>query len=338
MADLSVTVAGLRLKNPVMAGSGEATMSLEGLRAAIQAGAGAVVAKSTNESTRARRQFEVAEYLLLDSNWNVLPWGRAPREASLLCRSGLAPAPFEEWLSVLVEADRDAAEAGAYVVASLIVADLEEAVSHAQQIQDAGLRWLEVNVGPPYRGETPAGAIRSEVAPGSVTEVVGAIRRAVELPLTIKLSSDADPIAAAMAARHAGADAVCLAGRFPAFLPDLATRRPLLGTFGAIGGAWALPVTLRWVAKARHALGRDVPIIGTNGARDGHDVARFVLSGASAVQMTTAVITDGPEVLGEALGQLQQYVEEQDTDLEDLIGEAADHVRSFEDVMSEERG
>lgn len=336
MADLSVEVAGLRLKNPVIAGSGEATMSLGGLRAAIGAGAGAVVAKSTNESTQARRQLEVAEYVLLDLDWNVLPWGPAPRQASLLCRSGLAPQPFDEWLSILAQADQDAAEVDAYVVASLIVAELDQAVSHAQQIQDAGLRWLELNVAPPYRGETPAGAIRSEVSPAAIRDVVGAIRRAVDLPLTIKLSSQADPIAAAAAARDAGADAVCLAGRFPAFLPDLETRRPLLGTFGAIGGAWALPVTLRWIAKARHALGPDAPIIGTNGARDGYDVARFVLAGASAVQMTSAVITDGPEVLAEAIEQLRQYVEAQGTDLEELIGEAADHVRSFEDVMSEE--
>lgn len=337
MADLTVAVAGRTLKNPIMAGSGEATMTLHGLRAAIDAGAGAVVAKSTNESPLARRQLEVAEYLLLDSEWNVLPWGSAPRDASLLCRSGLQQQSFGAWLEVLVDADDYAAEHGAYVIASLIVADLDEAVRLAREVERAGLRWLELNVGPPYRGEAPQEAIRSEVDAVVIREVVGAVRRAVTIPLTVKLSGQGDPVSAAAAAREAGADAVCLAGRFPAFLPDLTTRRPHLGTYGAIGGAWALPVTLRSVAKAREALGHAFPLIGTNGARDGHDVARFLLAGASAVQMTTAVITEGPEVLARAVEQLEAYLEGQGASATELIGEAADHIQSFADVIQEER-
>lgn len=337
MADLTVTVAGRTLKNPVMAGSGEATMTLEGLRAAIDAGAGAVVAKSTNESARARRQLEVAEYLLLDHDWNVLPWGAAPRGASLLCRSGLQHQSFGPWLKVLAEADRYAAERDAYVIASLIVADLDEAVRLAAEVERAGLRWLELNVGPPYRGDAPADAIRSEIDAAAILEVVEAVRGAVTMPLTVKLSGHGDPVRAATAARQAGADAVCLAGRYAAFLPDLATRRPHLGTFGAIGGAWALPLTLRSVAKAREVLGPAFPLIGTNGARDGYDVARFLLAGASAVQMTSAVITDGPGVLARALEQLEGYLEDQGASATELIGEAADHVQSFADVMQEER-
>ncbi len=336
MADLSVTVAGLPLKNPIVAGSGEATMTMEGLRAAVDAGAGAVVAKSTNESQRARRQLEVAEYLLLDPEWRVLPWGHAPRSASLLCRSGLVGEPFDRWLEILTAADAYAADQDAYVVASLIVADLEEAKRSARQIERAGLRWLELNVGPPYRGEAPVDAIRSEVEAAGVTEVVDAVRREVDLPLTVKLSGHGDPLDAAAAARRAGADAVCLAGRFAAFLPDLATRRPHLGTYGAIGGAWALPVTLRWVAKARSALGPTYPLIGTNGARDGYDVARFMLAGASAVQLTSAVITEGPTVLTRAVGELDGYMDEQGVTAAQLIGEAADNVQSFVQIMEEE--
>ncbi|MFN2589956.1 MAG: dihydroorotate dehydrogenase, partial [Actinomycetota bacterium] len=136
----------------------------------------------------------------------------------------------------------------------------------------------------------------------------------------------------ARAARDAGADVVCLAGRHLAFLPDLETRRPVLRTFGAIGGAWSLPLTLRWVAKARGALGRDFPLIGTNGARDGLDVARFLLAGAWAVEMTSAVITDGPRTLTESIEQLGSYLTKQRTDARGIIGEAADHVMAYQGV------
>lgn len=332
-ADLTVSVAGLPLKNPVMAGSGEATMTAEGLRAAVDAGAGAVVAKSTNESVAAKRQLDVAEYVLLDEQWNRLPWGPAPRGASLFCRSGLVGEPLDRWLETLVTADEYAAKSDSYVVASLIVADLENAVALAGRVASAGIRWIELNVGPPYRGETTPGAIRSEVDPAVVSDMVTAVRDAVAVPLTVKLSSQGDPLAAAAAAVHAGADAVCLTGRYPAFLPDIETRRPILGTFGAIGGAWSLPLSLRWVAKARELLGSEVSLLGTNGARDGLDVVRFLLSGASAVEMTSAVFTDGASVLTQAVAQVAAYLEAQQVAARQIIGEAADHATTIAAIV-----
>src|SRR5947209_10439012 len=106
--DTRVPVAGLELKNPVIAGSGEATMDRAGILDALSAGVGAVVAKSINESAAARAQLEAAEYVLLDERWDPLPWGPAPRAASLFCRSGLALQPFDDWLDLLVECDREA--------------------------------------------------------------------------------------------------------------------------------------------------------------------------------------------------------------------------------------
>ena len=70
-ADLSVRVAGVRLKNPVIAGSGEATMTFEGIVAALDAGASAVVAKSTNESAAAKHQLEANFIRQLKTNNGV---------------------------------------------------------------------------------------------------------------------------------------------------------------------------------------------------------------------------------------------------------------------------
>jgi dihydroorotate dehydrogenase len=142
----------------------------------------------------------------------------------------------------------------------------------------------------------------------------------------------ADPVAAARAAVAAGAEVVCMTTRAQGFLPDLETRKPVLGTFGAVGGAWTLPITLRHVAKTRATLGADVPLIATNGVRDGRDVARALLAGASAAALTSAVITDGPSVLSRAVDELQTYLGEQGIDAQDLIGEAADSVKTYGEV------
>ena len=325
-ADLAVTVAGLPLKNPVLAGSGEATTTADGIRACLEAGAAAVVAKSVNESSAAREQLRAAEYVLLDEHLRARPLGPAGRTDSLFCRSGLLDVELDEWIETLALLDREAAERGAYVVASLIVADPDEAVRRARDVEAAGLRWLELNVGAPHAEEAAAGALRTGV------ELVERVRAAVAIPLTVKLRAT-DSVADALAA---GADAVCIATRAMAFVPDLETRRPMLGTFAAIGGAWALPLTLHQVAKAYLAY-PGVSIVGTNGARDGDDVARFLLAGASAVALTSAVITDGPHVLREAVAGVDRYCDEHGVAARDLVGEAARHVHSYEEVAVERR-
>src|SRR5829696_4022468 len=94
--DLSVTLGALPLRNPVVVASGEWAMSREGIRAALDAGAAAVVAKSTNESEAARRQLESAAYVLLDADRR--PTERATRATSLFNRSGLVGEPLDAWV------------------------------------------------------------------------------------------------------------------------------------------------------------------------------------------------------------------------------------------------
>ena len=325
MPDLRVKLGSLELKNPVIAGSGEATATADAVRGALDASAAAVVAKSTNESDAAREQLRAAEYVLVDENFAARPLGPARRTDSLFCRSGLLDEPWDEWVATLVALDREAERQDAYVVPSLIVADVDEAARRARELEQAGLRWLELNVAAPHAEESAPGAIETGI------RLVAPVRQSVGMPLTVKIGGP-DPVAAARAALAAGAEIVCMTTRAQAFLPNLETRKPVLGTFGAIGGAWTLPITLRHVAKTRATLGADVPLIATNGVRDGRDVARCLLAGAGAAALTSAVITDGPSVLSRALEELQAYLDEQGSDAQDLIGEAADSVKTYEEV------
>jgi hypothetical protein len=146
--DLSVRIGALTLRNPVIAGSGEHTMTEAGIRAALEAGAAAVVAKSGNESEAAKQQLDGADYVLLDARWRPLPWGSAPPpDAQLFCRSGLIQREVSDWLADLAALDREAGTRGAYVVPSLILADLETAAALAARVEAAGLRVLEFNIG-----------------------------------------------------------------------------------------------------------------------------------------------------------------------------------------------
>jgi dihydroorotate dehydrogenase len=337
--DLGVELAGLELKNPVICGSGEATASGPALRELVDAGAAAVVAKSANESDAARAQLAAAEYVALDANWREAddPCGAG---GSLLNRSGLVDVPFEEWVETLAEADAYAAERAAYVVASLIVADLDRAAEMAAAIESAGVRALELNIGAPHGGEAEPGAIETVHEAERAAAVVARIRAAVRLPLLVKLTADGvDLLATAAAARAAGADALVIAGRHLAFLPDPATRRPVLGTYGAVGGGWALPLSLRWVAKARERLGPDVPLVASNGVRSGADVIRSMLAGARATEVYTVVHHGGAGALARLVAEVERFATDHDVDrLADLVGEAADQTLTYAQAAATKGG
>ena len=329
--DASVRVGATRLKNPLICGAGEHLMTRGGIRAALAAGAGAVVAKSFNETAAARDQLDRTDYVLLDSRWNPLAWDFAPPpDAQLFCRSGLVQCDPEAWIATLAELDAEARGQNAFVVASLILADLDRCCSLAAKVEAAGLRILELNIGAPHGDDAAKGAIVLERAAARVAAIVRAVRAAVRMPLWVKLTGQSEDVAAlAGAARDGGADAVTVAGRVMAFVPDVETQAPMLGTRAAIGGPWALAVTCRWLAESRRRLGGDFPLIATNGARSGLDLVRFLLAGASAVQMTSAVITGGFGVVSESLDELETYLARHKVAARALVGRAADALQGY---------
>jgi len=95
-------IGRITLSNPVICGSGEHVMTEAGLKSALAAGVGAVVAKSVNETQAAKDQLDRTDYALLDGSWNRLAWNfTAPRNTTLACRSGLQTMDFDPWLEIV---------------------------------------------------------------------------------------------------------------------------------------------------------------------------------------------------------------------------------------------
>ncbi|KQY97367.1 dihydroorotate dehydrogenase [Pseudolabrys sp. Root1462] len=333
MARLDVMVGRTALKNPLIAGAAEHMIGASGVLRALGAGVGAVVVKSINEMERGKDQLQRAEYMLLDDQWREIPWTKdAPSTAFMATRSGLTPQAFDAWLEQSAALDREAKTMDSYAIASLIVADLDRTVAMAKQIEQAGIRILELNIGTPYASQAK-GVVATELDPERVTTIVSAVRQAIKIPLWVKITGQSERVPdLAAAAFRAGGEAVVMAGRLLGLIPDVETMEPFLGTTLGVGGYWNLPLTCHWLAVSRQQLGADKPLIATNGARNGLDVARMMLAGASAVEMASNVMLRGTASLSFALAELEAYLQRKNIDAAEIIGVAADKRKTFADM------
>src|SRR5205085_8513731 len=99
-------------------------------------------------------------------------------------------------------------------VASVIFADMDHALDKARQIEQAGLRVLELNIGTPYAREAKKNTVTTELDPARVESIVSAVRKAISIPIWVKTTGQSERVPdLADAAFRAGADSVIMAGR-----------------------------------------------------------------------------------------------------------------------------
>ncbi len=152
-----------------------------------------------------------------------------------------------------------------------------------------GIAAYELNVSCP---NTTEGGLQFGSDPRSLDEVVTAAKRAARRPLIVKLSPNVTSIAQmAHVAQEAGADAISLINTFVAMAIDADTRKPRIANVTAgLSGPAIKPIALRMVYDAAHAV--NIPVIGMGGISTAADVAEFMLAGATAVQIGTASYWD----------------------------------------------
>lgn len=181
-----------------------------------------------------------------------------------------------------------------------------------------GIAGYELNVSCP---NVTAGGMEFGHEPRQLAELTGRCRARTRKPLWVKLSPNAPDLAGtARAAVDAGADALSLINTLRAIAVDIERRRPVLATaYGGLSGPAIKPLALRMVWDVHKAL-PEVPLVGIGGIASGRDVIEFLLAGASAVQVGTAIFRD-PAAPLKALDELAAWCDEHDVkDVNELIG------------------
>lgn len=152
-----------------------------------------------------------------------------------------------------------------------------------------GIAAYELNVSCP---NTAAGGMVFGCDVHLLDDVVSTAKRATWRPVIVKLSPNVTSIGTmAQVAEAAGADAISLVNTFLAMSIDVETRRPRIANVTAgLSGPAIKPIAVRMVYEAAHAV--DIPVIGIGGISTAADVAEFLLAGAVAVEIGTASYWD----------------------------------------------
>lgn len=180
-----------------------------------------------------------------------------------------------------------------------------------------GIAAYELNVSCP---NTEQGGLQFGTDPRSLDEVVTTAKRVARRPLIVKLSPNVTSIAQmAYVAQEAGADAVSLVNTFVAMAIDPETRKPRIANVTAgLSGPAIKPIAVRMVYDAAHSV--KIPVIGMGGISTAADVVEFILAGATAVQIGTASYFD-PCATEKIVDELEEWCTQHHVArLADLIG------------------
>jgi dihydroorotate dehydrogenase (NAD+) catalytic subunit len=298
--DLSVNIAGIHLKNPVIAASGTFGYGLEFEDIVHLHNLGGFVVKGLSREPMTGnpppRLYETA--------------------AGMLNAIGLqnigARAFVDEKLPKLRAIKN-------IVVFANVFGYTREDYERTIQIlnEGEGIAAYELNVSCP---NTQQGGIQFGSDPRSLDELVTTAKRASVRPLIVKLSPNVTSIAQmAHIAQEAGASAVSLVNTFLAMAIDPKTRKPRIANVTAgLSGPAIKPIAVRMVYDAAHSV--KIPVIGMGGISSAADVIEFMLAGATAIQIGTASYWD-PCATEKIVQELQAYCIENNIDeLSELTG------------------
>jgi dihydroorotate dehydrogenase (NAD+) catalytic subunit len=287
--DLRVSIAGIELKNPVIAASGTFGYGIEFEDVVHLDRLGGFVVKGLSREpiigNPPPRLFETA--------------------AGMLNAVGLqnigARAFVDEKLPKLREIKNTA------VIANVFGYTREDYEYTIQILNEGeGIAAYELNVSCP---NTQHGGIQFGSDPRSLDEVVTTAKRFSQRPLIVKLSPNVTSIGQmAHIAQEAGADAVSLVNTFVAMSIDVESRKPRIANVTAgLSGPAIKPIAVRMVYEASKSL--QIPVIGMGGISTAADVIEFMLAGATAVQVGTANYWD-PRATEKIVAELQRWCAE----------------------------
>ena len=283
--DLTVDIAGLKLKNPVIAASGTFGFGREHAGYIDLNRLGGISVKG----------------LTLKPRQGNHPPRVAETPAGMLNSVGLQNPGVEAFVKKEIKFLR---QYSASIIVNIAGNTIEEYCRMARILSEADIDAIELNVSCP---NVKAGCVAFGNTPSGISEITSQVKKYCRQPLIVKLTPNVSSIAEiAVAAEEAGADAISLINTLLGMAIDIETRRPVLANnTGGLSGPAIKPVAVRMVYEAAQAV--KIPLIGMGGISNGCDAVEFLLAGATAVMVGTAGLIY-PDACIKVCDGIEQYM------------------------------
>ncbi len=270
VTDMSVNIAGVRLKNPVMTASGTFGSGMEYSEFVDLSRLGAVVTKGVS----------------------LTPWEGNPVPRVAETYGGMLNAIGLQNPGIDTFIERDLEFLKGYdtaVIVNVCGKTTEEYIGVVERLADTDTDMLEINVSCPNVKE---GAIAFGQDPKALGSITREIKKHAKQPVIMKLSPNVTDIALmAKVCEDAGADAISLINTITGMKIDINRRTFVLANkTGGLSGPAIKPVAVRMVYQAAQAVA--IPIIGMGGITSAEDALEFIMAGAAAVAVGAANFTD----------------------------------------------
>ena len=270
MANLSVNLCGINLKNPVIAASGTFGFGREFHELYDVGTVGGVSTKGLTLEPRLGN-----------------PTPRIAESRGVILNAvGLQNPGVEHFIAHDLDWLKST---GTAVIANVAGKTLDDYKGICEKL-DGLVDMIELNISCP---NVKSGGMAFGIKPQSVEEVTKVAKSGLKkTPLMVKLSPNVESIATnALAAQNGGADAVSLINTLTGMAIDIERRRPIIANnTGGVSGAGVKPIAVRMVYEVAQAV--SIPVVGMGGITCAEDAIEFLMAGATAVQVGTANFTD----------------------------------------------
>lgn len=286
MANLTVEIGRLQLKNPVMTASGTFGYGIEFADFIDLSRLGGIIVKGTTLEAR-------------EGN----PYPRmAETPSGMLNAVGLQNKGVKYFAEHIYPEIKDI---DTHIIVNVSGACIDDYVATAEIVASLpAIPAIELNISCP---NVKQGGMAFGTSCAGATSVVKAVRKVYPKTLIVKLSPNVTNIAEiATAVEAEGADSVSLINTLMGMAIDAERRRALLSTVtGGLSGACVKPIALRMVWQVARAV--KIPVIGLGGISSAEDAIEFLLAGATAVQIGTANFID-PAITMKVIDGIEEYL------------------------------
>ncbi len=293
--DLSTTYLGLKLPHPVMPGASPMVDHLDIVKRLEDAGAAAIVMHSLFEEQITREQLGMVYHMELRDNTNAEALSYFPQAEEFR----LGPHEYLEQLRLVKQAVK------VPVIASLNGTTAEGWLDYARMIQQAGANALELNV---YHVAADPREPGSSVE-RRVLDIVRTVKESVTIPLAVKLAPYYSSVAHLASQIDAmGVDGLVLFNRF--YQADIDLQELAVTSALYFSNSEDLLLRLRWLAVLSGRVKASLAVSG--GVHTSTDALKAVMAGASAVQVVSSLLMNGPEHIKTIVGGMSRWLEEHD--------------------------